>query len=233
MQAAEALGLPRPRNVPDVPYSMRYRGRAPQAILDTEPEGENWIIRGRGRGRYCFVLVPRLDIVPNRMLAETKVPDATPGIVVKYALGDEQALLAKLRFNRLIDVFTGVTCYPLQSHLRSHVPGLGQVETDDIYVGVDRRGVHYVFPVQAKGGSDRQNVVQIEQDFALCAEKFPLLVCRPIGAQFMDEDLISLFEFEESEGNVAIASERHYRLVPPEQLTPEILKSYRERSPDG
>lgn len=233
VRAAEELGLPRPRNVPDIPYSMRYRGQAPDSILATEPEGESWIIRGRGRGRYAFVLVTKLEIVPNAMLSETKVPDATPGIVARYALGDEQALLARLRYNRLIDIFTGVTSYPLQSHLRSHVPDVGQVETDDIHVGIDRRGTHYIFPVQAKGGRDRQSVVQIEQDFALCAHKFPSLVCRPIGAQFMDDDLIALFEFEEGEKGVALGSERHYRLVPPEDITGADLKAYRERPHDS
>ena len=229
--AAEELGLPRPRNVPDVPYSMRYRGKAPESILETEPEDKNWIIRGRGRGRYAFVLAPKLDIVPNAMLSETKVPDSTPGLVARYALGDEQALLAKLRYNRLIDVFTGVTCYPLQSHLRTHVQGIGQVETDDVYVGVDRGGTHYVFPVQAKGGRDRQSVVQIEQDFALCADKFPLLVCRAIGAQFVENDLIALFEFEETPDGISLFLEKHYRLVAPEEVTEEDLKLYRERSP--
>ncbi len=40
-----------------------------------------------------------------------KVPDATPGLVTKYALDDEQGLLARLRYNRLIDIFTGLVCY--------------------------------------------------------------------------------------------------------------------------
>lgn len=231
-RVARELGLERPRNLPDIPYSMRYRGQAPESVLGTEPEGESWIIRGRGRGRYAFVLAPKLDIVPNEWLSESKVPDSTPGIVAKYALGDEQALLARLRYNRLIDVFTGVTCYPLQSHLRSHVPGIGQVETDDLYVGVDRRGVHYVFPVQAKGGRDRQSVVQIEQDFALCAHKFPVLVCRPIGAQFMEDDLIALFEFEEGKESVTLFAEKHYRLVPPEEVTDDDLRMYRQRPLD-
>ena len=85
------------------------------------------------------------------MMAETKIPDSTPGIITLYAQGDEQALLAKLRYNRLIDIFIGATCYSLQSHLRTTIPNIGQVETDEIYIGVDRRGSHYVFPVQAKG----------------------------------------------------------------------------------
>lgn len=89
-----------------------------------------------------------------------KVPDATPGIIAKYALNDEQALLAKVRYNRLLDIFTGVTCYSLQNHLRTTVPNMGQIETDELYVGVDKRGVHYVLPVQAKGGKDKLGIVQ-------------------------------------------------------------------------
>ncbi|HAI86179.1 MAG TPA: endonuclease, partial [Firmicutes bacterium] len=78
----------------------------------------------------------------SRILHAIKVPDATPGIVELYSLQDEQALLAKVRYNRLIDIFTGLTCYSLQNHLRTHVPELGQVETDELYVGIERGGSH-------------------------------------------------------------------------------------------
>ncbi|MBI4590150.1 MAG: hypothetical protein HY725_15055 [Candidatus Rokubacteria bacterium] len=145
-----------------------------------------------------------------------------------YALNDEQALLAKLRYNRLIDIFTGVACYSLRSHLRTTVPKLGQVETDEIYIGVDKRGAHYVFPVQAKGGNDLLSVVQIEQDIALCAAKFPSLICRSIGAQFMEDNLIALFEFEEGKEGVVISAEKHYRLVPGEEVTVDDLQTYRD-----
>ena len=72
-------------------------------------------------------------------------------------------------------------------------------------------------------------MVQIMQDFALCREKFSQLICRPIAAQFMEDKVISLFEFEESKKGFAISAERHYRLVPPEELTPEELENYRRR----
>jgi hypothetical protein len=39
-------------------------------------------------------MIPDMIIVPAPMLAETKVPDATPGLIALYALNDEQALLA-------------------------------------------------------------------------------------------------------------------------------------------
>ena len=227
--SADKLGIKLPKNLGDVLYTFRYRKGLPEAVRARAPEGKEWIIRPAGHGRYRFAAVAPMPILPNPMMARTKVPDATPGIIAKYALTDEQALLAKLRYNRLVDIFTGVTCYSLQSHLRTSISGLGQVETDEIYVGVDKRGVHYVFPIQAKGGRDAQSIVQIEQDLAVCQNKFPDLVCRPIAAQFMSAGLIALFEFEDSNGSLALTSEKHYLLVPSDDITSDDLASYRTR----
>ena len=229
VSTASELLIKLPKNLGDVLYSFRYRAELPASIRNKASEGEVWVIRPAGRGLYQFALVKDTPISPSPLLAETKIPDSTPGIVLRYSGSDEQALLAKLRYNRLIDIFTGITAYSLQSHLRTTVPGMGQVETDEIYVGLDRRGIHYIFPIQAKGGSDRANVVQIEQDIALCRTKFPGLVCIAIAAQFMSPDKIALFAFEENDGGVVITEERHYRLVPPYSITPEDLASYQAR----
>ena len=201
----------------------------PRSILDAAPSGETWIIRPAGRGKYRFVLVGDIPLTPNPNLAVTKIPDSTPGIIAKYAFSDEQALLARVRYNRLVDVFLGVACYSLQNHLRTTAPEMGQVETDEIYVGVDKRGAHYAVPVQAKGGSDRLSRVQIEQDFAVCESKLPSLICRPVGAQFLVDDVIALFEFEQVGDDIRIAAEKHYQLVPPEAVTEEDLGRYRQR----
>jgi len=232
VKAGRKLGVPVPKNLGDVIYSFRYRSTLPDAVKAKAGSGKAWIIRPAGRSKYQFTLVTECPIVPNANMAVTKVPDCTPGVVAKYAFNDEQALLARVRYNRLVDIFSGVTCYSLQNHLRTAVPGIGQVETDEIYVGVDKKGAHYVFPVQAKGGTDRLNIVQIEQDFAVCRQKFPSLICRPIAAQFMADDVIALFEFEQGEEGVRIASERHYKLVPPEEVTDDDLAAYRQRQSD-
>ena len=226
----KTLKIDLPKNLGDLVYSFRYRAALPAKIQATAGEGEAWIIRPAGRSKYRFVLVPNTALTPNPNMTATKVPDSTPGIVAKYAFSDEQALLAKVRYNRLVDIFTGVTCYSLQNHLRTTVPEMGQVETDEIYVGVDKKGIHYVFPMQAKGGTDRLSIVQIEQDFGVCAQKFPSLVCRPIAAQFMQDSVIALFEFEQSENGVSIATEKHYKLVPPEEVTEADLDTYRQRT---
>jgi len=198
-------------------------------VLKTAAPGREWIIVNVGRGKYRFEQRAVTKILPNKLLAVTKVPDSTPGLFSMYALNDEQALLTKLRYNRLLDIFTGITCYTLQNHLRTTVPNMGQVETDEIYVGVDKRGAHYVFPVQAKSGKDKIGVVQIEQDFALCRHKFPVLICRPVAAQFMPDNVVALFEFEITENGVAITVEKHYQLVPPNDLTVAELEAYAKR----
>jgi hypothetical protein len=221
-----------PKNLGDLVYSFRYRATLPESIKKLATEGNAWVIRPAGRSKYRFALLPDKPLIPNENMTATKVPDSTPGIVAKYAFNDEQALLAKVRYNRLVDIFTGVTCYSLQNHLRTTAPDVGQVETDEIYVGVDKRGVHYVFPIQAKGGKDRLGIVQIEQDLAVCAYRFPLLICRPIAAQFMQDDVIAMFEFEQTEEGVGIASEKHYKLVPPEEVTEADLDTYRSRTSD-
>jgi hypothetical protein len=233
VEAASALDIAVPKNLGDLVYSFRYRTELPKAIREKAPAGSVWVIRPAGRAKYRFSAVDpsSASISPSKQLAETKILDATPGIISRYALSDEQALLAILRYNRLVDLFAGVTCYSLQSHLRSTVSGLGQVETDEVYVGVDRRGAHYVFPVQAKGGRDSISVVQIEQDIELCKAKFEDAICRPIAAQFMADDLIALFEFEVTENGVRVTSERHYRLVEGDELSSSELGQYRIRAP--
>ncbi len=231
VSAAKRLKVDLPKNLGDVLYSFRYRTELPASISRRATAGHEWIIRPAGRALYCFVLTPKglANIKPSAALAETKVLDSTPGVIAAYALSDERALLAKLRYNRLIDIFTGLTCYSLQNHLRTTAPGMGQVETDEIYIGMDKRGVHFVLPVQGKGGRDKIGIVQIEQDFAVCVAKFPALVCRPIAAQFMADDLIALFAFERVDGAVKVVDEKHYCLVGPDALSAQELLAYQGR----
>jgi hypothetical protein len=186
-----------------------------------------------GIAKYKFALVREVAIAPSQNFATIKIPDATPGIIRQYAMNDEQALLAVLRYNRLVDIFTGLTCYSLQNHLRTTVKNMGQVETDELYVGIDKYGVHYIVPLQAKGGNDRIGPIQIEQDFAICEEKFPDLICRPIAAQFMSDGAIALFEFINTEEGIRISSERHYKLVSPDDLTSQELALYRQHTPQS
>lgn len=226
---AKKLKITLPKNVGDVLYSFRYRKELPEEIRTTAATGFEWIIEGAGRACYRFKQVHLNRIVPREELLAIKVPDATPEIIAAYALGDEQALLAKVRYNRLVDVFLGITAFSLQNHLRTTVKEVGQIEIDEIYVGIDRHGRQFVVPVQAKGGSDMHGVVQTQQDVLCCAEKFPDLICRAISAQFMSEDRIAMFELTVHDGEIKVIDEKHYKLVPASCISAEDLRQYASR----
>lgn len=226
VETAASLRVPIPKNLGDLIYTYRFRRDLPDEISNTAPQGKQWVIRLAGDAVYRFSLTSLGQVTPNPQLQTIKIPNATPGIIERYALSDEQSLLAIVRYNRLLDIFTGVTCYALQSHLRTKVTGIGQCEIDELYAGVGQNGAHYILPVQAKGGNDKLGAVQIEQDLAVCRQKFPELVCRPIGAQFM-QNAVALFEFTEDEQDIRIARECHYQLVSPQAITRQDLETYK------
>lgn len=215
-------------NPGDVPYSYRYRRALPERIREQQPEGLEWIIEGAGRGRYRFKLAKAINIVPNPNLVHVGIPDATPEIIRAYALDDEQALLAVVRYNRLVDTFLGLTTFSLQNHLRTSVKGVGQIEIDELYIGLDKFGCHYVIPIQAKGGKDKIGIVQTAQDLAFAAERFPGMKCRALAAQFMASKVIALFELTIEQDEVKVVEERHYMLIPADKLNQEAVKAYRQ-----
>jgi hypothetical protein len=226
-EKATQLKIKLPDNIGDVPYSFRYRAQLPNAIIDTQPKGLEWIIEGAGRSRYRFKLVPATRIKPREDLVRIAIPDATPELIRAYALDDEQALLAIVRYNRLIDTFLGLTTYSLQNHLRTTVKGIGQIEIDELYIGLDKHGCHYIIPVQAKGGRDQIGVVQTTQDVRFVEQRFPGMRCRAISAQFMDDGVVALFELSLQGDEVKVAEERHYQLVPADRLDQIAIRDYR------
>lgn len=226
VDVALELGIRLPKNVGDVIYSFRYRNDLPLEVASTAAAEREWIIKGAGRARYRFKQVRVCRIVPREELLTIKIPDATPQIIGKYALSDEQALLAKVRYNRLVDVFLGVTAFSLQNHLRTTVKDVGQIEIDEVYVGIDRHGRQFVVPVQAKGGKDKHGVVQTQQDIECCREKFPGLACRAVSAQFMTKNRIAMFELAVQDDEIKVVDERHYQLVNANDITAEDLQLY-------
>lgn len=224
---ADKLKIDLPNNIGDLIYSFRFRMPLPQSIRDTETKGMQWHIQLAGRAHYRFKLAKENRIVPRPELVTIKVPDATPELIGSYALDDEQALLAIVRYNRLVDIFLGLTTYSLQNHLRTTVKGMGQIEIDELYVGIDTRGCHYVIPVQAKGGNDQISIVQTQQDIQACAEKFEGVKCRALSVQFMDDDIIAMFELTVEKDEIRVVDERHYKLVPAEDLDKKAVRNYR------
>lgn len=214
-------------NPGDVPYSFRYRQPLPETILATQPIGMEWIIEGAGRSKYRFKLVKFNRILPRPDILTIGIPDSTPEIIRAYALDDEQALLAIVRYNRLIDIFLGLTTFSLQNHLRTTVKGTGQIEIDELYIGIDKHGCHFVIPVQAKGGSDQISVVQAKQDIDWVLQKFPGVRCRAISVQFMGEDRVAMFELTVRDDTVLVVDEKHYKLLPAKALDHKATIAYR------
>jgi hypothetical protein len=230
---ADQLGIELPKNIGDAIYSFRYRNDLPAKVSATAQHGYEWLIFPAGKAKYKFKQFKASRILPRLDYEVTKVPDATPVLIAENALNDEQALLAKIRYNRLIDIFLGISTYSLQSHMRTTVKSLGssQIEIDEVYVGVDTHGTQYVIPVQAKVGKDKLGVVQLFQDIECCKEKFPNLVCKPVAAQFMrDGQRIVLFDLRLGEEELLVRGEKHYELAPKDGISANELSSYRELS---
>ena len=45
----------------------------------------------------------------------------------------------------------------------------------------------------------------------------------------MNEGVIALFEFESGDNGITVVSEKHYKLVPPKEVTDLDLQTYRGR----
>ena len=233
-QVCKELGIEEPKNLGDVIYTFRYRRALPKSILQTQPADRGWLILGDGDARYRFRLNKLTHLKPTNGLLVRKVPDATPEIIAQYALTDEQALLARVRYNRLIDIFLGITAYSLQSHLRTNVSNYGQIEIDELYVGLDSRGAQYIVPVQAKGGTDVLGAIQTIQDLKFCntEPRYRNCVARAVSAQFLAGDTIALFETTFDGNEVSIVRERHYQLAAADSITPADLEQYRTPDPE-
>jgi hypothetical protein len=232
--AADRKGVKPPKNLGDVIYTFRYRRPLPKPILDKQPPDRYWLILGAGDARYRFRLTKLATVIPTKGMLVRKIPDATPEIISQYALTDEQALLAKIRYNRLIDVFLGIAAYSLQNHLRTKIANYGQIEIDELYVGVDSKGAQYIVPVQAKGGNDTLGVIQTIQDTIFCQtqDRYRHCIPRPVSAQFMADDTIALFELSFDGDEVSIVRERHYRLTEAKDIGEKDLAAYRMPEPD-
>jgi hypothetical protein len=224
--ASEALNFSRVKNLGDIPYSYRFRKELPKSIRDTIKAPKEWIIVGTGIATYEFRIASPAKIQPSANRKLIVIPDATPEVIKRYAAGtDEQALLTKIRYNRLVDIFLGLTCYSVQNHLRTTVSGVGQIEVDEIYIGINSNGVHFCIPCQAKSPGDSFGIVQAMQDMALCRHKYPTTVCRPLVLQFLSENEVAIAEVDVSEDDdefkMTIVDEKHFKLVPKSEISDE------------
>jgi hypothetical protein len=176
-----------------------------------------WMIAGRGKAKYAFVkLASSTQIQIQDDLLAILLPDATPEIVVEYAGDDEQGILAKVRYNRLLDIFLQITCYHLQNHWKTSIKHKGQCEIDDLYVGLNTNGVQFVIPVEAKSVGDHLSKTQIVQMIDFAKARYEMLTLRPVGVQEMKDGSLVFVEFKPADhpDDIKIKEVRRYKLVP-------------------
>lgn len=204
------LGLELPANLSDWIGAFRdYHAITPR-IAKTAPANRRWVVRASGRNRCRFTLAPLPSIRPSSNLLQIEIPDVTPDAVNQCCPQDESGLLIRLQYNGLVTTFVGITCSRFQE-LHSQ----GHRQTADVYLALDHFGNRYVFPVQATSAKHGHRVVDIRRTSDLIAKRFPNHICRVLGAQFLSEDAISIYEFMESEHGLAVCKQAAYRLLSP------------------
>lgn len=204
------------KNIPDIFYTFRSRCCLPEKILEID----NWIINPLGKGKYEFRRTKRTPFIEIQTgLAGIEILNAIPEIVEKYTIFDEQGVLSSIRYNRLVDIFTGITCFHLQSHIRTTLNQEGQIEIDDIYVGIDHEGNEYILPLEAKSPDERDKLgwVQVANMVKYSKQQYPNLKCRPICAKPIAKNMIVLIEFEDEEDYelIGIKNIKLYELIRP------------------
>ncbi len=240
--AASALGLRVPKNLGDNIYAIRHgREELPVDLKALAPKSKSWLLLPNGRGKYRFQAAARTFLAPDESLEATLIPDATPQILNRYVQGDEQAVLARILYSRLIDIFLGVAAYRMQSHLRTTIREFkdSQIEIDEVYLGTEQSGAHFIIPVQAKGLAPKERIscVQLICDYHWCSESYPNAVPRILAAKIIrketikqEQDLITIALIEariDEHYNVTKARERHFKLVPSSLLSDAQVKNYR------
>ena len=213
VESAKSIGI-NIRNVPDVVYTYRSRRGLPEKILSKG----NWIIEPRGKGKFAFIKIKRSPFISiQEGLAPIDILNSLPEIVEKYTANDEQGLLSTIRYNRLVDIFTEITCFHLQSHIRTTIEDEGQIEIDDLYVGIDHDGNEYILPLEAKSPQERDKLgwIQVANLVKYAHQYFPKLKCRAICAKPIDKNKLYLIEFEDktSFNEIGIKDIKCYNLI--------------------
>lgn len=204
------------RNAPDLVYRMKSRTKLPPEISD---KGFR-ILKTVERGVYqleqaisTIVELPEGEII----CIEDKTPIPVRRLLNEDLSGiDEQGLLTIVNYCDLLSLFTGLKIYRLKSHARKSVSKIGQVEVDEIDVGVTYSALDLpiIFPIEAKAAPDPLNWAQIANQVNFANEHFSNFIVRPIGIKVDWKSIIYIIEFtpETEAKNLQIVSSVRYRL---------------------
>ncbi len=208
------------KNLPDIIYTYRSRRPLPDRIL---AKGY-WAIEAVRRGEYAFIkLNSPPQFSPNLMqYGSIDIYNAIPELVEQYLRNDEQSLLTQILYNRLIDIFTGLTCFLIQNHYRSTIDsraGRTEVEVDALYVGVDSQGQLHAIPIEAKSAGENEQFgkIQVSNMVKLARQNFPDIGRRVVAVKALSDGTIGIIEFTDDENpdtvGIKPAGVSRYRLI--------------------
>jgi len=209
------------RNIPDIIYSYRSRRSLPTEIL----QRGHWAIESAGRSAYAFRLLsqpPHFAIAIDEY-EPIDIYNALPEVVEGLLRNDEQSLLTRILYNRLVDIFTGLTCFHIQNHYRSFVNEVGEVELDALYVGVDKDGQLFIIPLEAKsaGHGELLGRIQVAQMAGLARQDFAEMKRRLLAVKQLPDGTIAFVEFSDKlePDDFKVISVSRFRLVRRENKT--------------
>lgn len=182
-------------------------------IPSIESEDTEWMIMRNGVDQYAFAISQQFYIFPDSELTALPVPNNTPEIIECYQVSEKQNLLNKVHYNHLIDVFLGMVAYSLESNIKLQLQTMGQVEIDELYLGVNCNGEKFIIPVVARGIADTISVAQVIQNIYFCQLKYPTLTCIPVAVQIMSDAKIAMMRLTCKSFDVQTIEEKHYKLV--------------------
>jgi hypothetical protein len=178
-----------------------------------------------------------------RILIHTGELRSTPAAVESWIGEEERALLSRIQYARLVDIFTGLTGWHIQNHYRSTIvvtqrgwTRKGQVQVDALYLGVDRAGRMYGTPIKAKGAADqdRVNPIQLWQVGQVVTQVFASLTARVLVVKAVGDRSIGMAEFADlgTLDEIRLARLARHRLIPhAERLSPPVTPCQRKPNP--
>lgn len=212
--AMDELGIT-VRNVPDIPYAYRSRRPLPDGI---QRHGYNAVILDDSiegaAATYLFTKREQLIHIPDEVDEEHRTSlEELPRAVRDYIGKDEQGVLTQVRYTGLLDDFTGLDAYHLQSHMRFRVNNR-EAELDDLYIAVDDAEQHHALAVEAKGVGETLNKNQLIRNTRGIEQKraYPDSV-ETLAVKLDDDGYFYLFEFTvfEEDGEDRVEMERVWR----------------------
>lgn len=164
------------------------------------------------------------DTLPEPEPWGDPIIDVTPRAVLEHTIGAVDLLLARVRYNKLIDRLLKCVAHSLHTDLTYCSRTFGEITVGEVYHAVNKRGAEFVVAVQANTTSPSFGPDQAELDLEVCEELFPDLAPRFVHVElehFSWGDVVVMYSLRNNKRGIQFDDEGHYRLVSSETVTSE------------